>query len=535
MKKILFNFSFFYFIYYNILFLTMANLNEILKMDKKTNELGIYKLTPVEAFLINKNLPYGTKFILESEYNRKYLYNSSNKKKSLLNQKINRTSNEIISNKEIKQNQNDDNIEIKKIKDNYIKLIYKGKTHLNSNFIIRCKCLIFLYQFSRKFELEPIFIYNNPSIRDIENNVIKRKYDSFYQFKLSIRKFWLYCFQKEKNKINQIKKLCKFSEEEFNNIDKLNEETIIKIYNSLSIDESISLFQVKTNSSNLKIESNSCFNIQKQGKIPLISPIIKDNSFTTNESLLNEEKNLLCEKIKSLNSIQLQGIIPLLSDFFTDINNITDKYVEFDIELLNKEQTEKVEKYVDKCIEYNNNYNIDKINNNNIKIIDNYNNNINDNNNNVDNKLKNKRKILLETPSSKNLNSINNEDIKKNIEITNDDENDDNNLNLKYNEGNNIPNNIKSNKENYKKNNTYNYNNNDNNIIFTENSILNQNKSLEQSKIETTSLFNPLVVSDKNFTNSQNLSLNYLVNKSSPNLSQKSNQLNYDSESFDYH
>ena len=520
MKKILFNFSFFYFIYYNILFLTMANLNEILKMDKKTNELGIYKLTPVEAFLINKNLPYGTKFILESEYNRKYLYNSSNKKKSLLNQKINRTSNEIISNKEIKQNQNDDNIEIKKIKDNYIKLIYKGKTHLNSNFIIRCKCLIFLYQFSRKFELEPIFIYNNPSIRDIENNVIKRKYDSFYQFKLSIRKFWLYCFQKEKNKINQIKKLCKFSEEEFNNIDKLNEETIIKIYNSLSIDESISLFQVKTNESNLKIESNSYFNIQKQGKIPLISPIIKDNSFTTNESLLNEEKNLLCEKIKSLNSIQLQGIIPLLSDFFTDINNITDKYVEFDIELLNKEQTEKVEEYVNKCIEYNNKFIYD----NNNKKIDNYNCNINENKN-KEKIIENKKKNILEDTSSLSVNSINIVDIKKNIENINIDENDD------------IINKIKNNKEKYKKNsnNNYNYNNNDNNIIFTENSILNQNKSLEQSKIETTSLFNPLVVSDKNFTNSQNLSLNYLVNKSSPNLSQKSNQLNYDSESFDYH
>ena len=488
-------------------------------MDKKTNELGIYKLTPVEAFLINKNLPYGTKFILESEYNRKYLYNSSNKKKSLLNQKINRTSNEIISNKEIKQNQNDDNIEIKKIKDNYIKLIYKGKTHLNSNFIIRCKCLIFLYQFSRKFELEPIFIYNNPSIRDIENNVIKRKYDSFYQFKLSIRKFWLYCFQKEKNKINQIKKLCKFSEEEFNNIDKLNEETIIKIYNSLSIDESISLFQVKTNESNLKIESNSYFNIQKQGKIPLLSPIIKDNSFTTNESLLNEEKNLLCEKIKSLNSIQLQGIIPLLSDFFTDINNITDKYVEFDIELLNKEENEKVEEYVNKCIEYNNKFIYD----NNNKKIDNYNCNINENKN-KEKKIENKKKNILEDTSSLSVNSINIVDIKKNIENINIDENDD------------IINKIKkNNKEKYKKNNNYNYNNNDNNIIFTENSILNQNKSLEQSKIETTSLFNPLVVSDKNFTNSQNLSLNYLVNKSSPNLSQKSNQLNYDSESFDYH
>ena len=513
----------------------MANLNEILKMDKKTNDIGIYKLTPVEAFLINKNLPYGIKLITDTEYNRKYSY-LTNKKKILLNQKINRRTKEINSNKKNKETQIDENIEIKKVKDNYIKLIYKGKSHINFNFIIKCKCLIFLYQLSTKFELEPIFIYNKPSIRDIENNVFNGNYDSFFQFKLSIRKFWLYFFQKEKNKIDQVKKLCKFSEEEFKNIDKLNEDIIIKIYNSLLIDENTSLFQVKTISSSLTNESNSVVNNQGEGKNVLVSPInIKDNSIVTNDSLLNDEKNILCEKIKSLTPSQLQGIIPLLSDFFGNINNSTDKYVEFDIELLNKEQTEKVEKYVDKCIEYNNNYNIDKINNNNIKIIDNYNNNINDNNNDVDNKLKNKRKILLETPSSKNLNSINNEDIKKNIEITNDDENDDNNLNLKYNEGNNIPNNIKSNKENYKKNNTYNYNNNDNNIIFTENSILNQNKSLDQSKIETNTLFNPLVVSDKNLTNSPNVSLNYYVNKTSPQFSQKSNQLNFESESFDIH
>ena len=53
----------------------MANLNEILKMDKKTNDIGIYKLTPVEAFLINKNLPYGIKLITDTEYNRKYNWN----------------------------------------------------------------------------------------------------------------------------------------------------------------------------------------------------------------------------------------------------------------------------------------------------------------------------------------------------------------------------------------------------------------------------------------------------------------------------
>ena len=45
---------------------------------------------------------------------------------------------------------------------------------------------------------------------------------------------------------------------------------------------------------------------------------------------------ILCEKIRSLNVSQLQGIIPLLSDFLGHINNITNRYVEFDIELLNK-------------------------------------------------------------------------------------------------------------------------------------------------------------------------------------------------------
>ena len=50
----------------------MANLNEIFQTDKKTNEIGVYNLTPVEAFLINKHLPFGTKFILENEYKRMY-------------------------------------------------------------------------------------------------------------------------------------------------------------------------------------------------------------------------------------------------------------------------------------------------------------------------------------------------------------------------------------------------------------------------------------------------------------------------------
>ena len=50
----------------------MANLNEIFQMDKKTNEIGVYNLTPVEAFVINKNLPFGTKFILENDYERTY-------------------------------------------------------------------------------------------------------------------------------------------------------------------------------------------------------------------------------------------------------------------------------------------------------------------------------------------------------------------------------------------------------------------------------------------------------------------------------
>ena len=506
----------------------MATLNEIFKMDKKTNEIGIYNLTPVEAFLINKNLPYGTKLVTEIEYNRKFSFNIINKKKCLLNKKIKRSLREINTNKK----QNDDRIKIKKkVKDNYIKLIYKRKSHKNFNYIIRCKCLIFLYQLSKKFELHPIFICNKPSIRDIENNVLKDKYDSFYQFKLSIRKFWLYFFQKKK--IDQVKILCKFSEEAFDNIDKLNEYNIIKYFNSLVIDENTSLFQVKSLSPNLTNKSNSVFNNIQEENIPLICPNCNDNSIITNESILKNEKNNLCEKIKYLTSIQLQGIIPLLSEFFTNVNNITDQYFEFDIDLLNKEQTEKVEKYVDKCIEYNNKNNN---NNSNIKIIDNYDININDNNNSDEKIDKNKKIIVLDTPSSKNSNNIN-DDITKILEVINEEQNAHNNLNQINNDSNNISNIIKSNKENYKKNNNYNYNNNnnDNNISFKENSMLIQNKSLEQSK-DIISLFNPLVASDNNLTNSQNISLNYYVNKTnSSHLSQKSNQSNYDSESFDFH
>ena len=57
----------------------MANLNDILQMDKKTNQIGVYNLTPVEAFLINKNLPFGTKLVLENELKRKFI---SKKRKS---------------------------------------------------------------------------------------------------------------------------------------------------------------------------------------------------------------------------------------------------------------------------------------------------------------------------------------------------------------------------------------------------------------------------------------------------------------------
>lgn len=62
--------------------------------------------------------------------------------------------------------------------------------------------------------------------------------------------------------------------------------------------------------------------------------------------------------------------------------------------------------------------------------------------------------------------------------------------------------------------------------IITENSFLNQ--ALDQSKIENTTLFNPLNISDRNISN-QNISLDY-INKSPHNTS----QLNFD-ESFDFH
>ena len=334
----------------------MANLNEIFQTDKKTNEIGVYNLTPVEAFLINKHLPFGTKFILENEYKR--MYYIGKKRKCSFKKKINRSSMSSIDiiNKE-KNNEKliKNKIPNLKYKNFHLKLIYKGKSHINPVFMIKCKCLIFLSKISNEFELEPFLIYNTPSIRDIESNVMKCKYESFYEFKLSIRNFWLYYFKNEKRYIEQIKKLCNFSEQTFENIEKLNEESVIKIYNSLLFYEHNSLFQIKPKSSNLTIESNSNVNIygEEEENLTPNSQKKENNSYSTYESCLNDEKNILCEKIKSLTPNQLQGIIPLLSDYFSEINNITEPYVEFDIELLNQEQIEKLEKYLNECIELN--------------------------------------------------------------------------------------------------------------------------------------------------------------------------------------
>jgi len=481
----------------------MANLNEIFQMDKKTNEIGVYNLTPVEAFVINKNLPFGTKFILENDYERTY-YIGKKKRKSSLKKKINRSSINKINkeNKIVKEIKN--KIPKVKYKNIHWKLIYKGKSHINPFFMIKCKCLLFLSKISNEFEFEPFLINNNPSIRDIENNVKKCKYESFYEFKLSIRNFWLYYFKNEKKFIEQIKKLCNFSEETFENIEKLKEDSLIKKYNSLLIDEHNSLFQIKALSSNLTIESNSNVNIQGERKKSLIplSKINENNSLTTYESILNEEKNILCEKIKSLTSNQLEGIIPLLSDYFTDINNITDQYVEFDIELLNQEQIEKVKKYVNECITLNKKLKIPIQNN--ILQVEN------------DEKEKNNKKFLLETSVNSNLNSI----------IGNDRENIDLNINEDYNKvspGNHIKN---IEKRNINHSNLINDNHNDNNnISCPENSGYNQNI---ESKFENSTLLNPL-----NISQNQNLSLDYYVEKSM-NYTNNSSQFNFD-ESFDFH
>ena len=299
-----------------------------------------------------------------------------------------------------------------------------------------------------------------------------------------------------------------FSEKTFENIENLKEDFLLQKYKLLSIDENSSLFQVKTLSSNLTVESNPGINIISEGKNS-ISPKNnnkENNSNTTNESILNEEKNILCEKIKFLTPSQLQGIIPLLSDFFNKVDNVNDQYVEFDIELLNKEQTQKVEIYVNKCIESNKNSNIKNQYNNNVFKIE--------------EEGKKRKKLLLETISSSGSNknkTFNNiyDDNTNNIEK--------NNLNYSQLNFDNIDN-IKNYNENNYENNLE--NSNFNNLLFTENSFLNQ--ALDQSKIENTTLFNPLNISDRNISN-QNISLDY-INKIPHNTS----QLNFD-ESFDFH
>ena len=488
----------------------MSYLNDILRMNINTNEIGVYNLTPVQAFLINKNLPFGIKLILENDYNKKIISNSSkNKSNNLLEKKIKRIK-KITSN-----NSNTNNTsESSKKKLKYNKII-NDKNHIDLNLIVKYKCLIFLTKIS-EIDLEPIFIYNNPSLRDIENDVNQNKYISFFQFKLSIRKFWLHFYKNKKNKkvLQQTEKLCILSEDIFSQIDKLPENIIIQEYNKLILKDKISLFKTKSLSKNLNFDEKIKINNKKDNT--------SINKF--DDSYLNEEKNILIEKIKCLTQYQLTGIIPLLSDFFSNINNVTDQYVEFDIEKLNQEQILKVEKYVEECIKVNIQNKIHTIiNNSNINCSPNNKNNKinNDNNNNIFNFNFN--------------NNDNNNSIQYNDSIINNSffENQNSNENISIL---NILKNAEDDKNSYSKKKKNNNKENSNNDLFTENSFYNLNKSFEQTKLENSNLFNPLNISNISVVSEKNIfpdaSLDFFINKES---SKKSNYSYNDSDYFDFH
>ena len=162
-----------------------------------------------------------------------------------------------------------------------------------------------------------------------------------------------------------------------------------------------------------------------------------------------------------LTQYQLTGIIPLLSDFFSNINNVTDQYVEFDIEKLNQEQILKVEKYVEECIKVNIQNKIHTIiNNSNINCSPNNKNNKinNDNNNNIFNFNFN--------------NNDNNNSIQYNDSIINNSffENQNSNENISIL---NILKNAEDDKNSYSKKKKNNNKENSNNDLFTENSFYN--------------------------------------------------------------
>lgn len=173
------------------------------------------------------------------------------------------------------------------------------------------------------------------SLKEIEKKIKISAYSSSYQFGMEIRGIWNYNFSKSTINSDIYQKtitLSNYFEEIFKDIENTS-DVIGEIH---EIHKIVSKLHEKVCTLN-KNSANT--NNMKQEKILSIS----EKPMTTSE------KTQLGIKIKMLNYDQLKGIIKIVSDSITMVEQ-NSKYFEFDIETLPTKKLRELEKYVKNCL-----------------------------------------------------------------------------------------------------------------------------------------------------------------------------------------
>lgn len=191
------------------------DLVKVLMADSKTSEVGVYNLTPVEVFVINQFLPYGTKLELED----RLLKSSSLSNKGSSNidwaKRLRRTTLKRKNKKKLLK-----------------KLVYQGKPNINPYILLYMKCYLVLNSLFQCKNAELFKSHQNPSVptlSNLEKRLKEKQFFSFFDFKKAIRQIWLYYYinyEGSKEIIYNASIMSKLTEECFDEVEEMTEKKI---------------------------------------------------------------------------------------------------------------------------------------------------------------------------------------------------------------------------------------------------------------------------------------------------------------------
>lgn len=337
-----------------------SNSNNILSSNKIQNgqstqlKRGQVFLTPLEGMIINKRMPYGFKFEVEENIPnlQKHfdLIITQNKKETskleINDNKKNETKNNQIDNNNIinkQQNQVLNKTNSKKIKNKKEKESSKDSLNktINSNsqtskIIMKCSAC---FQKIKSNQNSNFFYLSNspdiPCLADLEKKIKNSEYKSLEDFIDDTRKLWNSMFKihaKEPSIYQSICKMSSYTEQAYKEI--MNDKQV----ENAKVEKEQNLYSKK--------KSEKIKKTMEDSKINMEIPYPKITQYKS-----QEEINNLGQLIRTLNKVQLKGIIPLIKEE----EEKDSKLFEFDLEQLTLDKYTKLENYVNKCKSINEN------------------------------------------------------------------------------------------------------------------------------------------------------------------------------------